>query len=92
MIDIVEQLRSQLPRGMEHCTILFKECEQGHGRLIATNWVDHGCQQCEIERMRKALGSAQLVLMNRRTLDRAMWERMAEAAESDVHAALGFAK
>jgi hypothetical protein len=39
---------SQLPAGMEHCTIQFKECEQGHGRLTATNWVDHGCPYCEI--------------------------------------------
>lgn len=54
--------RSQLPVGMEHCTILFKECGHGHGRLTATNWVDNGCLVCalakaqaENERLRAAL-------------------------------------
>ncbi len=47
----VEELRAQLPQGMEHCTIRFKECEVGHGRLTATNWIDHGCQQCKIEEL-----------------------------------------
>jgi hypothetical protein len=51
----VERLRGQLPEGMQHCTIVFKECEKGHGRLTATNWVQHECQQCEIERLRAAL-------------------------------------
>lgn len=36
------QVRGQLPDGMEHCTIIFKECEKGHGWLTATNWVQHG--------------------------------------------------
>lgn len=39
---------SQLPEGMQHCTIQFKECERGHGWLTATNWVQHPCQQCLI--------------------------------------------
>jgi hypothetical protein len=47
-------LKAQLPDGMKHCTILFKECEKGHGRLTATNWIDHGCQQCEIDRLKTA--------------------------------------
>jgi len=38
----------QLPDGMEHCTIQFRECEQGHGRLIATNWEDTGCVYCRL--------------------------------------------
>ena len=48
----VDRLRSQLPEGMERCTIVFQECEKGHGRLTATNWIQHGCQTCEIERLR----------------------------------------
>jgi len=48
-----ERLRAQLPEGMGHCTILFKECEKGHGRLTAANWVQHGCQTCEIEGLRE---------------------------------------
>lgn len=48
----IERLRSQLPDDMKHCTILFKECEKGHGRLTATNWVDHGCPHCENEKLR----------------------------------------
>lgn len=50
-----EQLRCQLPEGMEHCSIKFKSCPLGHGRLTATNWVDHGCPTCEMERLRAAL-------------------------------------
>lgn len=40
---------SQLPEGMEHCTILFEECPKGHGHLRATNWIKHPCDVCEIE-------------------------------------------
>jgi hypothetical protein len=41
-----EKVLRQLPAEMQHCTILFKECENGHGRLTATNWIDHGCPTC----------------------------------------------
>lgn len=51
----LERVRSQLPQEMQNCTITFMECSEGHGRLIANNWIDHGCQQCELERARKAL-------------------------------------
>lgn len=44
----------QLPEGMEECTILFKECERGHGRLTAMNWLDHGCQTCAIASIQAA--------------------------------------
>jgi len=47
----VKELESQLPEGMQECTILFKECILGHGVLTATNWVQHGCQQCKIEKL-----------------------------------------
>ncbi len=26
----IDKLSSQLPEGMQHCTILFKQCEKGH--------------------------------------------------------------
>jgi hypothetical protein len=42
------KLKAQLPEGMEHCTIIFKECEMGHGWLTATNWIQHGCLVCEL--------------------------------------------
>ena len=38
----------QLPEGVKHCKIIFRECEKGHGRLIASNWVDHGCLFCKL--------------------------------------------
>ncbi len=44
----IAELEAQLPEGMKNCTILFKECEKGHGRLTATNWIDHGCEYCRI--------------------------------------------
>jgi hypothetical protein len=47
--------RAQLPEGMEDCTIKFLECENGHGRLWATNWIDHGCPTCAQEKLQKAL-------------------------------------
>jgi hypothetical protein len=43
----------RLPAEMKECTILFKECEKGHGRLTATNWVDHGCPWCLIAAIRE---------------------------------------
>ena len=46
---------AQLPDGMKDCTIIFKECDKGHGWLTATNWVQHGCSTCERERLRDAL-------------------------------------
>ena len=45
-IDRIAELESQLPEGMKNCTITFHECKYGHGRLTATNWVDHGCPTC----------------------------------------------
>lgn len=51
----IERLRKQLPETMQNCTIQFKECEYGHGRLTATNWIDNGCPTCEIERLQAAL-------------------------------------
>ena len=51
----IAKLRARLPGGMEHCTILFKECDVGHGWLTATNWVQHGCPHCKIAKLRAAL-------------------------------------
>ena len=50
-----DRLLAQLPADMQDCTILFKECEVGHGRLTAMNWIDHGCRQCEMDRLTTAL-------------------------------------
>ena len=48
-------LQAQLPAGMQGCTILLKECEKGHGRLTATNWIDHGCGTCTLESLQAQL-------------------------------------
>lgn len=48
----------QLPEGMKDCTIWFKECAKGHGRLTAKNWVQHDCWHCEIDRLRLAAKDA----------------------------------
>lgn len=55
----VTKLEAQLPTGMSTCTILFRECEKGHGRLTATNWVDHGCDTCERDKLRAARDRAE---------------------------------
>lgn len=54
----IMKLRSQLPEGMQDCTIVFKQCAVGHGRLTATNWVQHGCSTCEIEKLKDKLNEA----------------------------------
>src|SRR6187399_2290680 len=59
----IERLTAQLPDGMKHCTIRFIECEKGHGRLTAANWVDTGCQSCEIERLRDEIEGLRADLM-----------------------------
>lgn len=54
LLSAFDAAKEQLPAGMRECTILFIECEKGHGRLTATNWVQHDCPQCEIEALRRA--------------------------------------
>lgn len=53
--DHIRQLQRQLPSGMQHCTIQFKECPLGHGTLTATNWVQHPCQKCKTDMMESML-------------------------------------
>ena len=43
-------LKARLPDGMKKCTIVFKSCPLGHGRLIAKNWIDDGCQTCALRK------------------------------------------
>jgi hypothetical protein len=48
-IDRIMKLESQLPEGMQDCTLFTKKCEVGHTELTATNWEQHeaaGCRQC----------------------------------------------
>lgn len=54
-----DELLSRLPDGMKHCTIVFKECEKGHGWLTATNWVQHGCPTCERDELRRRVDDAE---------------------------------
>ncbi len=51
----IKELQAQLPSGMKHCTIQFKECEKGHGYLTATNWIDHGCPACRIKELEELI-------------------------------------
>jgi hypothetical protein len=44
--------KEQLPEEMQDCTIRFKECDIGHGWLTATNWIQHGCPTCQIEKLK----------------------------------------
>jgi hypothetical protein len=53
LVESRDQAVGQLPDGMKHCTILFKECEKGHGWLTATNWVQHGCPTCDRDALRE---------------------------------------
>ena len=47
-----DEALNRLPDGMKHCTIVFKQCPQGHGRLTTTNWIQYDCDWCEIEKLR----------------------------------------
>lgn len=51
LASLEEFISKKFPDGMEHCTIQFKKCEKGHGRLTAKNWIDHGCPTCERDRL-----------------------------------------
>ena len=48
-----DRLRAQMPAEMKNCTIVFCKCPEGHGRLTATNWVQHSCLVCENKRLTK---------------------------------------
>lgn len=69
LITEVRRLRAQLPDGMQHCTLVFKECAKGHGWLTATNWVQHGCPTCENAELRATVG------VMRRALEQLVWAR-----------------
>lgn len=84
MCQELERLTAQLPEGMKHCTIQFKECEKGHGRLIATNWIDHGCPHCERERVRELEGFNNILELRVAAIQEAEMKRFvkSEAASS----------
>ncbi len=44
----IKKLESQLPEQMQSCTILYNECENGHGNLTATNWIPRSCPWCRL--------------------------------------------
>lgn len=58
------RLRERLPAEMQDCTILFRECEKGHGRLTAENWVDHGCSTCEADRLRERVAELEKAIQD----------------------------
>ena len=51
----VKKLLQQLPEGMEHCSFELLRCEQGHSRIHATNWLDHGCSTCAEQKLKDEL-------------------------------------
>lgn len=51
----IRELKTQLPAEMQHCTIVFEECPQGHGSLRGTNWIKHDCPWCRIRNLETAL-------------------------------------
>jgi hypothetical protein len=63
----------QLPAGMSDCTIIFKQCEKGHGRLIANNWIDPGCQKCDLD---AALANKPVRELTNHEIDAAYGEKM----------------
>lgn len=82
-------LLSQLPEGMKHCTIIFKECDKGHGWLTATNWVQHGCPKCEFDRIVEEKHELQRLrrqssnMVSALHLEACQWRLKAEKAEQE---------
>lgn len=60
----ITALREQLPEGMKHCTIIFKECDKGHGWLTAKNWIQHGCPTCESNELRERLARVRKIAIS----------------------------
>jgi hypothetical protein len=58
----IAELKKQLPDEMKHCTIVFEECEKGHGGLRGTNWVKNPCPWCTIATLQAQLASAREAL------------------------------
>ena len=52
---LTAHLQAQLPEGMQDCTIIFKECEVGHGWLTAKNWKQFDCPTCRIAELEAQL-------------------------------------
>ena len=69
------EAREQLPEEMQDCTIEFISCPVGHGRLIATNWLDTGCQTCKNQKLHDAL-----VLIGSATCDADVLQQIARNA------------
>ena len=57
---LTAHLQAQLPEGMQDCTIIFKECEVGHGWLTAKNWKQFDCPTCRIAELEAQLESAKI--------------------------------
>lgn len=84
----VERLKGQLPEGMKDCTIQFKECEKGHGRLTAANWVQYGCHHCKIQALSAASEAREAALREAdREIEEAITERDQNAEQADELAA-----
>ena len=87
-----ESAEAKLPDGMKNCTILFKECERGHGWLTATNWVQHGCPTCRAEVAEKEVarlntwadGMSDTVLRERKAAD-ALRKEVKQRADTAEH-------
>lgn len=85
----VAELESQLPEEMKHCTIIFKECDKGHGWLTATNWVQHGCPKCEFDRIVDEKHELQRLrrqssnMVSALHLEACQWRLKAEKAEQE---------
>ena len=58
----IESLEAQLPLGMGDCTILYRECNQGHGWLTATSWVEVSCPTCARESLEAELSKVKTEL------------------------------
>lgn len=55
LLDTIRVMRGRMPEQMQDCTIVFEECEKGHGSLRGTNWIKQGCQQCRIDELERQL-------------------------------------
>lgn len=81
--------RKALPAEMPGCTILFKECEKGHGWLTATNWEEqHECQVCRTEKAEAERERLAKYLLNAESAIRALKMKLHAAPDAALKDAL----
>jgi hypothetical protein len=55
----LEECEARMPEGMKHCTIVLRQCDNGHSWLTAKNWVEFDCPWCQLSATQVKLAEAE---------------------------------